>query len=150
MFADCSHTQSATANSPESVLLSAVTHELKQNPYRDLLEYSSVQPNEFFKDIKGNIVNRYQKPLSLYLQLLKMFALPGSVILDATCGTGSLELAALEKDAPANLEFISFDRNKYQIMNALNRLSRSCTKPQALEDLLVDVTDEQKRKKEEN
>ena len=121
-----------------------ITNELQKNPYGDLVEYKSTQAGHFVKDSDGGVVNRYQKPLSLYLQLLKMFCHPGTIVFDATCGTGSLEVAAMEADAPADLKFISFDKNKYQFEQATYRLQKTCTRPTSTEDLSVDVAEEQK------
>ena len=107
-----------------------------------MLSYKSTTEGQFYKDSDGDIVNRYQKPLGLYLQLLKMFALPGILVLDATCGTGSLELAAMEKDAPIGLEFVAYERNAYQVKNCLARLQQSCCKPTSEHDVMLDVISE--------
>ena len=115
---------------------------LAKNPYNDLLSYKSTTDGQFIKDKDNATVNRYQKPLGLYLQLLKMFAAPGALVLDATCGTGSLELASMEVDAPSNLEFISFEKNLYQATNCVARLERSCTKPTSELDVMVDAKSE--------
>ena len=82
--------------------------------------------NFFIKDINGSKVNPYQKPLALYLRLLKCFALPGSTIIDVTTGSGSLEVAAMEPTAPKDLVFISFEKNKYQASNAVTRFDNVC------------------------
>ena len=119
--------------------LARVTDELAKNPYSDILPHFSTQIPHFIKDAGQDTVNKYQKPLSLYLQLLKMFASPGTVVLDATCGTASLELAAMEESAPKKLEFIAFERNLYQADHASIRLKRSCTKPTSENDIHVDV-----------
>jgi DNA modification methylase len=124
--------------------LQQINQELQKNPYGDLLEYKSTQPGHFLKDSSGAVVNRYQKPLCLYLQLLKMFCLPGTVVFDATCGSGSLELAAMEASAPADLKFISFDKNKYQTEQATIRWHKACTLPTSTHDLTVDVIEEEK------
>ena len=102
--------------------LSTVKDELKKNPYCSVLKYNSTPKNHFIKDAENNVVNRYQKPLSLYLQLLKMFAPPGSTVFDFTMGTGSLELAAMEPSAPRELEFVAFERNPDQIKHEQLRL----------------------------
>ena len=119
--------------------LTKINAALSTNPYNDVLSYKSTKEGEFFKDSDGDIVNRYQKPLGLYLHLLKMFALPGTLVLDATCGTGSLELAAMEKEAPSGLEFVAFERNAYQAKNCLARLQQSCCKPTSEHDVMLDV-----------
>jgi DNA modification methylase len=115
---------------------------LAKNPYNDVLSYKSVQEGQFFKDSSGNIANKYQKPLSLYFQLLTMFALPDSVVLDATCGTGSLELAAMEPGAPTGLSFVSFEKNQYQADHCQRRIERSCTRPTSEDQLMVDMISE--------
>ena len=119
--------------------LAKVTEELAKNPYSDILMHYGTQIPHFIKDASQETVNKYQKPLSLYLQLLKMFASPGTFVLDATCGTASLELAAMEETAPKKLEFIAFERNLYQAEHASIRLKRSCTKPTSPSDIHVDV-----------
>jgi hypothetical protein len=116
--------------------------ELSKNPYNDMLLYNSTQEGQFIKDA-GNVVNRYQKPISLYLQLLIMFALPNSVIVDATGGTGSLELAAMEKTAPRDLTFLSFERNHFQYKNMELRLGKSCVRPTSVATVMPDATMEQ-------
>jgi len=122
--------------------LNAVQEELRQNPYNDMLTFNSVSEGQFYKDKGQAVVNRYQKPISLYVRLLKMFAFPGALVLDATCGTGSLELAAMEPDAPSGLQFIAFEKNKYQAEYCTSRLERSCTKPTNKGDILIDATGE--------
>ena len=122
--------------------LSQIEALLAKNPYNDLLSISSTKKSHFYEDREGELVNRYQKPLSLYLQLLQMFAMPGTLVLDATCGTGSLELAAMEKEAPSGLEFVAFERNLYQHTNASTRLQLSCIKPTSEDDVMVDVISE--------
>jgi len=103
------------------------------------MSIASTKKGHFVVDVAGQTVNRYQKPLSLYLQLLQMFALPNTVVLDATCGTGSLELAAMEKAAPSGLEFVAFERNRYQHQNATTRLETACVKPTSQDDVMLDV-----------
>ena len=103
------------------------------------MSIASTKKGHFVVDVAGQTVNRYQKPLSLYLQLLQMFALPNTVVLDATCGTGSLELAAMEKAAPSGLEFVAFERNRYQYENATTRLESACVKPTSQDDVMLDV-----------
>jgi DNA modification methylase len=123
-------------------LLNNVRETLANNPYNDLLKYKSTQSGQFFVDVDSNTVNPYQKPISLYFQLLNMFAMPDAVILDATCGTGSLELAAMEPDAPSGLEFVAFERNEYQAKHCMLRLQRSCTKPMSADKVMVDMLGE--------
>ena len=123
-------------------LLNNVGETLANNPYNDLLSYKSTQTGQFFVDVDGNMVNPYQKPISLYFQLLNMFALPDAVILDATCGTGSLELAAMEPNAPSGLEFVAYERNLYQVKHCVMRLQRSCTKPTSPDLVMVDMAGE--------
>ena len=119
-----------------------VTKELLCNPYCDQLLYKSVTANAFIKDGQGNIVNKYQKPLSLYLRLLKMFVNPGDLVLDLTCGTAMLALAACEKDAPQHLEIIGLDKNHYQCTNALKNMRFACTRPTAVDHISNDATAE--------
>ena len=59
-----------------------------------------------------------------------MFAMPGGLVLDATYGTASLELAAIESQAPKNLEFVAFERN-FVIPGTTHHysLNKSCTRP---------------------
>ena len=142
MLAAARKLQGVASTSTTTNILAGIEYELAQNPYGDLLSYKSTQTAHFYKDVEGKVVNRYQKPLSLYLQLLKMFASPGSVVLDATMGTGSLEVAAMESDAPRGLEFIAVDKNEYQMRNAENRLKAVCTRPTSLADVQVDVVEE--------
>lgn len=115
---------------------------LATNPYSDQLKFKSVTQHHFFKDKDGKTANKYQKPIGLYYRLLKMFAMPSSVIIDATCGSGSLELAAMECDAPNELEFVAFDINAYQITNCVARLERSSIKPTSKHDVMLDATAE--------
>ena len=110
---------------------------LATNPYLELITHRSVAESQKFRDENQNIVNPYQKPILLYLQLLKMFALPGSLIFDATCGSGSLELAAMEPDAPPDLSFIAFDKNAYQADKAVLRWSRSVNVPIKTADVML-------------
>ena len=98
---------------------------LGRNPYCDLLKYNSVQSGQFFKTKTGDVLNPYQKPIRLYLRLLLMFVPPNAVVIDATGGSGSLELAALEPSAPANLKFITFEQNPFQFEGLLDRLRQS-------------------------
>ena len=121
------------------VELTVIERQLAKNPYSAAIQLKSTQATHFRKDEDGNRVNRYQKPLSLYDLLLKMFALPNSTVLDATCGTGSLELAALERGAPTNLTFLAFERNSYQSKHAGIRWQKACTPPTSANDLTVDV-----------
>ena len=115
--------------------------ELGRNPYCDVMRHKSTQINHFFKDAaNGAIVNKYQKPLGLYLQLLKMFAYPNTLVLNVTAGTGSLEIAALETAAPIGLKFVSFERNAYQSTQMQMRLTKSCIQPTSQDDVMVDVT----------
>jgi hypothetical protein len=111
---------------------------LGKNLYRDVMSFKKVQSGQFFKDTHGNTVNKYQKPIGLYHRLLQMFAFPNSIILDATCGTGSLELAAMEINTVENLSFVAFEKNAFQSRNCVDRLQRSCTKPTSLDDLMID------------
>jgi len=99
---------------------------LAGNPYCQLVTYPSVPTSSFYLDSQKSIVNKYQKPLCLMLQLLQMFAAPGSLVIDATCGSGSLEIAALEPEAPNDLKFISFEKNDYQMKYAKERLANVC------------------------
>ena len=117
--------------------------ELARNPYCDLMQFRCTQTSHFVKDETSFVVNKYQKPLSLYYQLLKMFAHPGAVVVDMTMGTGSLEIAAMEADAPKGLEFISFEKNSYQFQHARRRLEKACTKPTDAGAVEVDVQEEE-------
>jgi DNA modification methylase len=102
---------------------------LRENPYCSIFPFKSTPGSAFVKDESAQTVNQYQKPLSLYLRLLKMFAMPGTLIIDATLGTGSLEIAALELTAPKDLMFISFERNNYQAKHAQRRIASVCQMP---------------------
>jgi DNA modification methylase len=99
---------------------------LANNPYSQILSYSGTPIGNFYVDSQKKIVNKYQKPLCLMLQLLQMFVAPESLVIDATCGSGSLEIAALEPEAPPGLKFISFDFNDYQVKNATERWKATC------------------------
>jgi DNA modification methylase len=119
----------------------ALEGELSRNPYSDVISCPRTVQAHKFKDTKDNAVpcNPYQKPLRLYLQLLKMFVLPQSSVFDGTCGSGSLELAAMEVSAPHDLTFYSYDKNKYQCDNAMSRWSESCLVPKFDHKIMVDV-----------
>ena len=119
-----------------------VTKELSKNPYSNQLLYKSTAERHFIKDEKYQRVNKYQKPIGLYLRLLKMFAMPGALVLDATMGTGSLELAAMEPDAPSRLNFLSVEKNSYQQTGATKRLERSCVIPTAPNLYQLDAQEE--------
>ena len=119
--------------------LSKIQELLAKNPYSEAIQMKSTQVSHFFRDEAHNTVNRYQKPLGFYLLLLKMFAMPNTTVFDATCGTGSLELAACEVDAPNNLTFVAFERNKYQSKHAAIRWQKACTPPTSALDVSVDV-----------
>ena len=127
--------------------LAEISMYLKTNPYVNILEYKSLAANLFYKDKDGNVVNGYQKPLRLYLRLLRMFALPGATVLNLTFGTGSLELAAMETSAPANLRFISFEQNAYQYRNGWDRLKKACVPPSDMAAMLPDAESEEDFKK---
>ena len=103
-----------------------------------------MQTSLFYKEsaTAGSIVNPYQKPLKLYLQLLQMFVLPGSHVLDLTCGVGSLELAAMEITAPYGLTITAFEKNHYQFDHATTRLKNSCVVPLRLDDIMPDADSE--------
>ena len=116
-----------------------ISAELQENPYCSIMSYPSMPNNFFLKDSKADKVNPYQKPLALYLRLLKMFALPGSIVIDVTLGTGALEVAALEKSAPDGLHFYSFDINEYQLENAKARLDQVCLLPTSRNNVPCDV-----------
>ena len=139
-FFVCLFPQKSIGN--DSAGLATVNAELAKNPYCDLLEYRSTAECHFTTDVNGKRVNRYQKPLCVYLQLLKMFAHPGATVLDLTMGTGSLELAAMEPSAPRNLIFIAYEKNEYQIKNAELRLIAARIKPTDKAKVLVDVQEE--------
>ena len=108
------------------------------------MEFPSLQTSLFYTENStgAQIVNPYQKPLKLYLQLLQMWVLPGSYVLDLTCGVGSLELAAMELSAPANLSIIAFEKSHYQFEHATSRLKGSCVVPTRLEDIRPDAESE--------
>ena len=133
--------QNAFSNHVNSAL-EKVKAELSKNPYADVLSYRSTQTSQFITDDQQNLVNKYQKPIGLYLRLLKMFAMPGALVLDATMGTGSLELAAMEPDAPSKLNFLSVERNSYQHLEARKRLERSCVLPTAPNLCQLDAQEE--------
>ena len=97
----------------------------------------------FLKDSKNEIVNKYQKPLRLYLQLLQMFVPPHSTVIDATGGTGSLEIAALEPGAPKGLSFITFENNEYQHGHFARRLENCCKTKSSDFDDCDDCNDEE-------
>ena len=103
-----------------------------------------MQTSLFYKEsaTAGSIVNPYQKPLKLYLQLLQMFVLPGSHVLDLTCGVGSLELAAMEITAPYGLTITAFEKNHYQFDHATTRLKNSCVVPLRVQDIMPDADSE--------
>ena len=122
--------------------MNAINADLKLNPYLNQLEFNSLRADLFLKDSEQKVVNPYQKPLALYLRLLKMFCMPGATVLDLTFGTGSLELAAMEPDAPPNLRFIAFEENQYQAMNGFARLQRACVPPTSEESSVPDVKSE--------
>ena len=93
------------------------------------MQYNGLPGNCFYKDADHKVVNPYQKPLALYLQLVKMYCMPNAVVLDLTFGSGSLELAAMEVGAPAGLRFIAFEQNEDQATNGIGRLKASCVPP---------------------
>jgi DNA modification methylase len=121
------------------VVKERVESDLKENPYCSVIALKSVPTGHFIKDSDSKIVNPYQKPLSLYLRLLKMFAHPDSVILDITCGTGSLEVAALEPTAPDGLMIIAFEKSNYQAEQARIRLGKVTAIPTDKNSVPVDV-----------
>ena len=133
-----SYVQTNTRGDAAALALDQVMKQLETNPYSDVLKYRSTKSKHYFKDKDDAIVNKHQKPISLYLQLLKMFATPSTVVLDATAGTGTLTLAALELQAPQGLQIVAFERNQYQADNCVQRLERSCITPTSLDGVLVD------------
>ena len=104
----------------------------------------------FFKDPQAKRVNPYQKPLGLYLQLLKMYCMPNSTVVDLTFGSGSLELAAMELTAPPGLRFIAFEKNAYQATNGMSRLKAACVPPTDDSNRMPDAKLEQAVKEEDN
>ena len=127
-------------DSPE---FSAVCDELRKNPYTNMLQYNGLPGNMFYKDPQAKRVNPYQKPLGLYLQLLKMYCMPGSTVVDLTFGSGSLELAAMELSAPSGLKFIAFEQNTYQASNGVSRLKAACVPPTDDSTVQPDASSEQ-------
>ena len=123
--------------------LQQIQADLSLNPYCNVIELPSMRSALFYNDNDNKQVNPYQKPARLYLLLLKLFAFPGSVVLDLTCGVGSLELAAMEITAPRDLRFVAFDKSKYQCDNALTRLAKSCVVASTQDGCMPDVDEEE-------
>ena len=119
-----------------------VQTDVLQNLYCDVFSYPSLNMTDFWRDTDKKVVNPYQKPLALYLRLLKMFAMPGSTVLDVTCGTGSLEVAALERTAPGNLHIVVIDKNVFQFNECKRRLGSVCVEPVDKNNVQPDVESE--------
>jgi len=108
---------------------------LGNNPYNSL--WHEFMPRSLLlRDESRKVVNRYEKSLSFNLKLLTCFAPPNSTVVNLTCGTGSLEVAAAEIFAPGNLSFISIDQNDYQTRQATLRWQSVSFRPNNAKGLL--------------
>jgi DNA modification methylase len=105
--------------------LVGINNFLNTNPYAQLIQMPATKAHHFFTDKEGNKVNPYQKPLSLYNLLLRLFVQPGAVVVDATTGTGALELAAMERTSPSKLRIVAFEKNTYQFDAASYNLKKA-------------------------
>ena len=121
----------------------SVSDDLRKNPYNNILQYNGLPGNCFYKDADHKVVNPYQKPLGLYLQLVKMYCMPDAVVVDLTFGSGSLELAAMEVGAPKGLRFIAFEKNEYQATHGINRIKAACVPPTDDSTVQPDASSEQ-------
>ena len=117
--------------------------DLRANMYCSVFEYKRVPSKNFYKDAGQGVVNPYQKPIRLYVRLLKMFAAPGAVVLDCTMGSGSLELAAMESGVPSDLHILAFEKNEYQMTHAHKRLTSAVSKPSTSVPLELDALEEE-------